>query len=187
MSISSLRTGAIGISAALDNNYMEPIASTLVGAGGVNTVIFNDIPQTYKHLQIRYTARDERTGGAYNSPVWGYFNGDYSANYYRHNLLGTGSSASAEASANNFISIMSTADYTSGIFGAGIIDILDYTNPNKNKVSRSLSGMDGNGAGYVFLFSMLWMNTTPITSIKLSSFVGNFQQHSRFSLYGIKG
>ncbi len=52
MSITSAKTGSTSLSLALENNFMEPIASTLVGAGGVSTVTFNDIPQTYKHLQV---------------------------------------------------------------------------------------------------------------------------------------
>ena len=53
MSITSAKSGATGISLALDNNFMEPIASTLVGSGGSSVITFNDIPQTYKHLQLR--------------------------------------------------------------------------------------------------------------------------------------
>ena len=52
MSITSLKTGGTGLSLALDNNYMEPIATTLLSSTS-NAVVFNDIPQTYKHLQIR--------------------------------------------------------------------------------------------------------------------------------------
>mgnify|MGYP000739741444 CR=1 FL=1 len=50
MSISSAKSGGTGISLALDNNFMEPIASS---TGGSSTIVFNDIPQGYKHLQIR--------------------------------------------------------------------------------------------------------------------------------------
>ena len=57
MSITSLKTGTTGLSAALDNNYMEPIATTVVGSGGVASIAFNDIPQIYKHLQIRGIGR----------------------------------------------------------------------------------------------------------------------------------
>ena len=62
MSITSVKSGATGISLALDNNFMEPIATTLVGSTTVNVVTFNDIPQTYKHLQIRAISR--RTGSS---------------------------------------------------------------------------------------------------------------------------
>jgi len=46
-----------------DNNYMETIASTLVGSGGASTVTFSNIPQGYKHLQIRGITKDGYTGG----------------------------------------------------------------------------------------------------------------------------
>ena len=50
MSITSVKSGATGISLALDNNFMEPIATTLVGSGGANTIIFNRFPLIQKHL-----------------------------------------------------------------------------------------------------------------------------------------
>ena len=64
MSITSAKTGSTSLSLALENNFMEPIASTLVGSGGVSTVTFNDIPQTYKHLQIRCISRPNEAGSS---------------------------------------------------------------------------------------------------------------------------
>ena len=52
MSITSVKSGSGGISLALDNNYMEPIATMVVSATSVNSITFNDIPQIYKHLQL---------------------------------------------------------------------------------------------------------------------------------------
>jgi len=69
MSITSAKTGATGISLALENNFMEPIASTLVGASGSAIIEFNDIPQTYKHLQIRLIGRTNRSTAAIVYPL----------------------------------------------------------------------------------------------------------------------
>jgi hypothetical protein len=181
MSVTSAKSGATGISLALDNNYMEPIATTLVGSGGVNTVIFNDIPQTYKHLQLRVLCKN----GTGTYWVITQFNSDTGNNYSYHNIYGSGSAVAAEgyadkAESNTFLN-------SSSQFSAGIIDILDYSNTNKYKTLRALGGYDANGSGYISLASIGWRNTDPITSIKLYSYTSNFAQYSRFSLYGIKG
>jgi len=188
MSITSAKSGATGISLALDNNYMEPIASTLVGSGGVATVTFNDIPQTYKHLQIRWIARNASSNSTDSFSV--NFNGDIGVNYAWHWLYGTGSSVSAYGTGSQqggLVECTSGAGAASGVFGGGYVDILDYANTNKYKTFRSLGGADANGSGGIFLMSSLWMNTNSISSITLTSNAGNFQQYSRFSLYGIKG
>ena len=181
MSITSAKSGATGISLALDNNFMEPIASTLVGSGGANTVIFNDIPQGYKHLQIRCLAKNNT--GIYW--VITQFNSDASAAYSYHDIYADGASVGAEGYANK--SECNTFLTSSTQFGVGVVDILDYSNTNKYKTLRSIGGYDANGSGYVTISSIGWRGTAPITSIKLYSYISNFTQYSRFSLYGIKG
>jgi hypothetical protein len=189
MSISSLRTGAIGISAALDNNYMEPIASTLVGAGGINSIIFNDIPQTYKHLQVRLIVRTNRASAG--DFVRLNLNSDTSSSYSFHGLSGDGSSPSAYSGANaTFLDVERVAgnSATASVFGAAVVDILDYQNINKNKTIRSLGGIDNNGSGELHFNSGCWRSTDAVNSITISQGLGTlFNQHSRFSLYGIKG
>jgi len=66
---------------------------------------------------------------------------------------------------------------------------LDYTNTNKNKVCRLLGGYDDNGnSGSVRLQSILWKNTSAITSIGIQQWdSANFIQYTHAALYGIKG
>lgn len=190
MSITSVKSGATGISLALDNNFMEPIATTLVGSGGVGTIQFNDIPQTYKHLQIRYLSRSTRA--TTSDSVSMRFNSDNGSNYARHYLYGDGATPSAGATTSSTVANIGTqaaASASASIFGVGVIDILDYADANKNKTIRVLSGGDRNGSGDIQLTSGLWMSTTAISSITILAQEGsaNFSQYSRFSLYGIKG
>ena len=183
MTVSSVKTGDLGISFALNNNFMEPIATTLVGSGGANQVTFNDIPQTYKHLQIRGIAQSGSTPRIYIR-----YNGDGASNYTYHFLEGNGSSAVASAGANqteNWLFINGfIASNTPSPF---IVDILDYSNSNKFKTIRSLHGGENNSAGNIALCSGLWRDTTAITSIQLFTSSSTFSQYSRFSLYGIRG
>jgi hypothetical protein len=184
MSITSAKTGATGISLALENNFMEPIASTLVGAGGVSTVIFNDIPQTYKHLQIRTMCLTSASA----TDVKLQFNSDVGTNYTQHLLWGNGSAPFSSAYISTTYIAAGVTSITTANPAAGVIDILDYTNTNKNKTVRTLSGSDTNGVGgFIFFESGMWINTAAVTSVILAPYSGTFNQYSRISLYGIKG
>jgi hypothetical protein len=179
----------------ITNSY-ESIATVLVGSGGSATISFTSIPSTYKHLQIRGIARSTRADFAIDQ-LYTRFNSDTGSNYSWHTLVGQGSgSATANwASTQTSISVGegSFGTTTGGTFGGGVVDILDYTNTNKYKTVRSLSGVDLNGTiagygGWVALTSGLWRSGSAVTSIVLTPSVGTtFTQYSSFALYGIKG
>lgn len=167
---------------------MTWIAGQTVGAGGVSVVSFPNIPQTFTHLQLRFTHRS-----ASSSPSFILFviNNTYGGTQYAfHYLRGNGSSPSANGFADQSRYEIGTAlpnsTSASGIFDAGIIDILDYANTNKNKTFRTLMGFDANGSGIVEFSSGLWKaNTNAIMQIDLYDAYGNFAQNSRIDLYGI--
>lgn len=196
MSITSAKSGATGISLALENNFMEPIASTLVGSGGVSTVAFTDIPQTYKHLQIRMFVQTNRATYCRDSAEIRY-NNDYGSSYYYHVLYGDGAAVGAgagSASSDSTATIGTNVENTGKQFGIAIVDVLDYASTSKFKTTRLISGTEMNGVGFggigglVQVGSSLWSNATPITSIQFEPGVGSlFTQYTRISLYGIKG
>lgn len=161
----------------------EQIASVVVPSIGLSSVVFEAIPQIYKHLQIR-AIMSHSTATA--PGVYCDINGDTtSSNYYSHRLQGDGTSASAVA---NQLSLIGTNMSTSTTaWHCLIIDILDYTNTNKYKTSRSLGGYDNNGSGLLALTSQLWKNTNAITSLNISNKTDNWNQYSSFALYGVKG
>jgi hypothetical protein len=164
----------------------ESIATTTVGSTATASITFSGIPSTYTHLQIRYIAKNSVTGDSFSMR----FNADTASNYARHELSGFGSSANAYASTSQTSMIIGFENYGTGSdFGAGIIDILDYTSTSKNKTVRSLTGYDANGSGGVGLISGLWFKTPEaITSITLNQGnSGNFKEYSSFALYGIRG
>lgn len=169
----------------------QSIATTTVGAGGQATIEFSFIPATYKHLQIRVLGRTARA--TTNATIYVEFNSDTASNYSNHNLSGDGASATSDGGGSrtpDFISacMVAGASATSGIFGVGVIDILDYADTNKYKTVRSLTGRDFNGSGEVRLTSANWRSTSAITTIKLKDSSGaNISQYSSFALYGIRG
>jgi hypothetical protein len=174
-----------------DNYYMEPIASTLVGSGGTSTISFTNIPQIYKHLQVRYIGRTN-TGASNQDQLHGQFNSDTSSSYAWHRLIADGAGVYAGASTSQtYINLGTLArnGEPSNVFGVGVIDILDYALSNKNKTTRTLTGEDANSGSdeFVGLYSGLWINTSPITQFNIFSTGASFLQYSRFSLYGIRG
>lgn len=179
--------------AAFNPTSFESIATVTVGAGGSSSITFSSIPSTYTHLQIRYTAKWNFT----NFPDFGNtilkFNNDSSASYAYHRLSGNGASAAATGGSNfneGYMQVFMPSNTSSdtNVFGAGVIDILDYANTNKNKTLRGIGGFDRNGAGMISLASVLWSNTNAINRIDMYGDSGlPWLQHSSFALYGIKG
>lgn len=188
MSVTSAKTGSTSLSLALENNFMEPIATTVVGSSGTNIIEFKDIPQTYKHLQVRIHGRTTRV--ATDDLIFTTFNGDNGNNYSWHSLYGDGASAVASyyvASASSMrFQRFPSASASANIFGDIIFDILDYTNINKNKTVRSLGGYDANGSGMISFGSGVWYDINTISTISMVCSL-NFIQYTRASLYGIKG
>jgi hypothetical protein len=176
--------------AALLANSYESIA-TFTLAANTTTITFSSIPQTYKHLQLRGIGRSTRAVAA--EGAWIYFNNDTGTTTYSvHGLSGDGASASAYAiptpnSGGLQGGIVSGSTTAASIFGGFVVDILDYTNTNKNTTIRSLTANDRNGSGTMRLISGVWLNTAAVTSIKLDTQAGgDFTPYSSFALYGIK-
>ena len=148
----------------------------------------------YKHLQIRMVARHTSSNGYGLSEVDLQFNSDTTTNYSIHGLLGDGGSVTSYGAANTSsarVGYFTSANATSGAFGATVIDILDAFD-TKYTTIRSLTGAHSGYNGIdpdqaVALFSNSWRNTNAVSSITLFRTGLSFAQYSRFSLYGLKG
>jgi hypothetical protein len=160
------------------NSYF-PIASYTVPSGGQASIIFGGIPQTYSHLQVRlFTIVGSAGSGAYT-----YINGDTTqANYREHVLYGNGTAASAGSYQNSYMPQFCGGSTSPGSF---VMDILDYRDTNKNKTLRGLGGYDANGSGYIAFESLLWMNTSAITSLQFSPVGTTWSQYTNISIYGV--
>lgn len=168
--------------AAITGDY-QAIMTATVDSGGASSITFSSIPSTFKHLQIRVTQLNSATATTNLR-----FNSDSGSNYSRHYLYGGGASAVGAAGSASQTSIGVLYNESTTYAAVSVIDILDYTSVNKNKTVRSLMGWDSNGAGYVFLYSGSWMNSsTAVSSITFTPDGGQFNQHTQFALFGIKG
>lgn len=194
LSNSGIKTGVLKYDSMLAGNAAyDPAATWLIqrvaGTGSSTTITFSSIPSTYQHLQLRIMSRttDNATTDSFSIRL----NGDSGSNYAHHSLRGTGSSAVAYGSAsqtqiNEGINFGATT--AANIMAVSIVDIHDYKSTTKNKTVRMFSGRDDNGTlGTLRLSSGLWMNTSVVTSITITSATGNFTTSSTFALYGFKG
>jgi hypothetical protein len=164
------------------------LIATSLPTGSSAATTFSSIPQTYKHLQIRYAVRNNESIDG----VRGFFiqfAGGGTSDYRSHILLGSGGSISSSSTSldtrivQDFVPANNS---TSGAFGIGVIDILDYAVTTKNKTVRMLAGSLASSATRVGLISGARFATDAISTIEVYS-NGNFINGSRISLYGIKG
>jgi hypothetical protein len=196
MTISSVKTGAIGDSLLAGNAAYDPGAfvslATFSLASNTATVTFSSIPSTYQHLQVRINSRCTRAAANGNLNIQ--LNSDTGANYTYHELAGDGATTlvgGATAQTAPSISRSPGTTTNADVFAGTIIDIHDYASTTKNKVLRSFYGYDNNSAtviGNVGMRSILWLNTAAITTLTFTSASSSsFTSGSVFSLYGIKG
>jgi hypothetical protein len=170
----------------------DSLATVTVPSGGLSSITFAAIPNTYKHLQIRYLSKWNYTVAADFTNTVLTFNSDAGTNYAYHSLRGNGSAAVAAGGGNQpalYLQVFMPSNHSSetNVFGAGIIDILDYQNTSKNKTVRGLGGFDRNGSGFSGLASGLWASTAAVSSITITGDSGlGWVQNSQFTLYGVK-
>lgn len=165
-----------------DFGIMEPIATAVVGSGNALYVEFTNIPQTYKHLQVRASSRYAGNDGGYTM----YFNNDTNAGNYRAHLTN-----GAQMQDGFIVWSMANNSKVAGSFNGSIIDIYDYRSTTKTKTAKCLNGYDADGSGVSQFSSTLWFATpAAITSIKFDAraqgSTSDFAQYMRFDLYGIK-
>jgi hypothetical protein len=160
------------------------LIETLNGTGSSATITFSSIPQTYKHLQIRFAATDVASSyGGLNVRV----NGVTTSTYSRHSMWGNQSSLSVSTGGSqSYIRIHGAYAGVTTSPTVGIVDIANYTSSAVNKTIRSFVGTRGD-YGEVSLCSGFLPSTTAITSVTMFIDFGLYSSATRFSLYGIKG
>lgn len=169
-----------------DAGSMFPIGSVIVPSGGSASITFASIPQTYKHLQLRLLTSSP------NGATEGYieYNADYTAtNYYSHRMFSNGG-ATGSGSFNTAYIFNGWQTGLANSFVATIVDILDYTNTNKRKTTRALTGFETNtgasNSSWIAQHQSMWNNTNAITQIRITMSPGySFNQYSTAALYGI--
>lgn len=162
---------------------MTPIYTRVLTDNQTSTVTFNNIPQVYTDLKVVVSARQGGTQNSANAVL--YLNGDTALGSFTL-LFGNGSSTGSNRVSgyiDGFVTTAGTA--TASTFGNAELYIPNYTASNfKSIVSDSIYENNASVADQQFR-AILWRSTNAITTLGISATVGNFQQHSTFSLYGI--
>jgi hypothetical protein len=143
-----------------------------------------DYASTYKHLQIRFTARSSRD--TFADSIRLKINAtDVTSGHNIRGVFDNGTPISDGGSGLNYITGAAAGGrLPSSAFGAGVIDILDSYSSTKNKTVRAFAGAPDE----ILALSSLLVSVGSTTSIELSLQVApNFLTGSRYSIYGIRG
>lgn len=167
--------------------------ATIAITSNQSSVVFDNIPSTYNHLQLRGICRTTLAAQG-NASLALRFNSDSGSNYGYHRVYASQAYSTAQGGSGLSETSIGVAGIAAGDqnlanqFGASVIDILDYASTSKNKVIRSLAGGEDTTVGYIGLHSGLWINSSnPITTIAVVAGAGQqFKAYSHFALYGIK-
>lgn len=168
---------------------MTKLSTVTVGAGGVASVTFSNIPQGYTDLKVVMSARGDGASGIFVCQ----FNGATTNLSSRviYGINGNTAGSSSYSDANSLWGYTTNSGSTANTFGNAEIYIPSYTSSNYKYVSIDAVNETNAADGRQILVAGLWSNPSPITSLTLYSQTGsnaatNFTQHSTFSLYGIK-
>jgi hypothetical protein len=165
------------------------IATYTVGSGGVASINFLNIPQTYTDLKLVISARTNQSSWNDNSIVR--FNGDSGNNYSSRRLNGTGSTADSSSNTSQdgfYYWNFNGANATASTFSNNEMYIPNYTSSNQKSFSAERVVENNSSTDNMLsLIASLWTGTAAITSISIAPFYGtSFSQYSTAHLYGIK-
>jgi hypothetical protein len=166
------------------------LASVTVGSGGSSVISFDNIPQNYKDLCIKVSARQTVTNadsmgikinGATtgNSSVW---------------LAGTSTAVQSATDASSVIVVsyagLPGSGSTANTFSNIEIYIPNYAGSTEKSISSDSVGENNSAAAFsaqASILAGLQTSTSAITSLTLNVYTGgNFVQHSTATLYGIR-
>lgn len=169
---------------------MTPIYTQTVGAGGVSTVVFNNIPQTYTDLYIIASIRSNT--GSPVEPLTVQLT-DGSSTYSTTSLGISGTTPGSQKTSNN--AYMSYNGYiaqggntaSASTFSSTSLYIPSYTSTTNKAVIIDTAPEDTTSAWQGGLGAGLYRTTSGITRVLFAPYTGTLiMQHSSFSLYGIK-
>jgi hypothetical protein len=159
------------------------IATYTVGSGGVASISFLNIPQTYTDLIVSISARSTFSDNGVSLRTS--FNND-TGNITVRELRGSGSAAASYSITYGQTGYLTAGLDTANTFGSASIYIPNYTSSNYKSSSADVVSENNATAAWAVLSARLWSSTSPITTITLSPADGNWAQYSSAHLYGIK-
>lgn len=187
---------------AIQTTYLE------VDTAETNAIVWDDIPTTFKHLEIRFNAKGNRNDSAANDDVWMRFGyghaGDHEtdsgSNYQFHYLSQYGTTAvgySLVSQSSIYIPRISSIKAGRLNYSMSVMTIMDYANTSKattvhgfSQMSYSQTSTQSTAHNEILtrFGSGTWHNATDnrVNTIWLAPVDGgSWLRGSSFTLYGI--
>jgi len=159
----------------------------VTASGGNSTITFTSIPSTYNDLHLYISCRSTTTAAFIN--IRARFNGATSDTDHKGLLRwsdGTGNNMGRYDYAYVGDFTGGTIDGTSN-FSGGWLYIPDYAGSNKKIGYAGSVGLNlSTSSTYIENGTVFWNSTSAINQIELVISAGNYAQHSKFQLFGIK-
>ena len=170
---------------------MTKLSTVTVGAGGVSSISFSNIPQNYTDLLIKASPDSTYTGGYYGDGLLLTLNGDTTVTNYNYRFLYAYDTSSGSGAGNtNGIALFpdDASTMTNNAFGNIDIYIPNYAGYNIKTATVEFASEVNSANNWVTGFwCSKWNNASPITSITLTPTISYvFKQYSTFTLYGVK-
>jgi hypothetical protein len=168
------------------------LATVTVGAGGIASVSFSNIPQTYTDLKLVVSARSTRNNATYpvdnlNIAFNGASAGVSVAQRSLYTYEATGSQIIASGNDTYLNNFMIKADGgTASTFSNGEVYVSNYTSSNVKPISMDSVAENNSTKAWLMFNAGVSLITAPITSIQMYALSGDLVQHSTFTLYGVK-
>lgn len=176
------------------------LASFTYTSATTATTTFSNIPQTFQHLEIRYSVAETTTNN--NAFIYTYLNGDSSTSKYstnrvrafRYSISGGGSGPTNTYTGYSNLGYLvigeTTQDSPSSIIVSpcvGITQILNYTSTTQRKNYSSRYYQQAAATDYILGRSYgQYDSTSAVTSVTFGLDAFQFTTGSTFTLYGIK-
>jgi hypothetical protein len=171
---------------------MKALETITVGAGGISSITFNNIPQNYTDLIIKMSTRSSASQAGIG--IFARINGDLAtSNYYSNRLFGSGTAAGSSVLSflsGNYLQVgeMPAATSTANTFANSECRFIDYASQGVKSMVAQGVAENNTTAATLLENSLCYINTPAISSIQLTS--GNdasssFVQYSTFTLYGV--
>ena len=165
------------------------ISSQVLGSSAAS-VTFSSIPQTYKDLVLRVSARSDYSGAA-STPLKVIVNSVSTGTQYSDTrIVGNGSSASSSNDTNSpywylQFGVTAAGSVTSNVFASGELYIPNYTSSANKPMSLTFALEDNSSSSVLGAYAMLDRTTSAVSQLDISPSSGNFITGSSFYLYGI--
>jgi hypothetical protein len=161
-----------------------------VPSGGVSSIFFDAIPNTYDDLLLVFSCRASLGTNFFFDDLGLQINGDTGSNYFNTLVRAREGSIQAGSGSGTSVTLYGSpvVSSTANTFGNGQLYIPDYKNSKvKTMIADGASENNSSNGIQAGIIASTWSNTSIVRSLRILSLNNwGFAQHSSASLYGIR-